>query len=357
MLDRLVEDLASTPLAHRLIVLSDSGVAPLHAEPVLRALIARGLRADLVVFSAGETSKTRATKAAVEDRMAELGVGRDAALVAIGGGVTGDLGGFVAATWHRGIPVIHVPTTVLAMADAALGGKTAVDLPAGKNLVGAFHHPVGVYADIGVLSTLTDEAYRSGFSEVLKSAVVASAGLFRWLETHHGPLLSRDPQALEHALASCLDIKARIVRRDPRETGRRAALNFGHTVGHAIEAVTGYTTPHGEAIALGMVAEASLAAGCTGFPAAHVDRLVRVLEKLRLPTYWPPTLAVEEVARATRADKKAREGRVRYALPARIGRMPEAPAWTVAVDEGILVGTLQDLVRRGTGFDTGPLAD
>jgi 3-dehydroquinate synthase len=335
-LGRLCDELSADPPGRAVIVVSDSNVAPLYGEPVRRRLADAGLLAHLCTFPAGEQHKTRETKAALEDRLLDLAVGRDTALVAVGGGVTGDVAGFVAATWHRGVPVVQVPTTLLAMADAALGGKTAVDAPRGKNLIGAFHQPRSVWADVSTLATLPEDELRVGFAEVVKAAVIADSGLFRWLEQQADTLVARDEEALEHAVERCLRIKARVVARDERETGRRAVLNFGHTVGHAVEAASGYRIRHGKAVAIGMAAEARLAVSASRFPEASVGRLERLLESFGLPVTWPDDVDLDEAVGATRRDKKAREGRVRYALPRRIGRMAPGDDVTTVVPEDAL---------------------
>lgn len=335
-LDLLLEDVAAHPPGRLLVVVSDSNVGPLHGDPLCRRLGARGLAARLLTFPAGERSKTRETKAALEDRLLEIGAGRDTALVALGGGVTGDIAGFVAATWQRGIPVVQAPTSLLAMADAALGGKTAVDLPSGKNLVGAFHHPSAIYADIALLSTLPEADYVAGFAEVIKSAAIGDAKLFRWLEGSVGVLRARDPEALEHAVAQCLRLKARVVSRDEREIGRRAILNFGHTVAHAIEAASGYRLAHGPAVAVGMVVEGRVAVGLSGFPPEHLSRLERLLEAFGLETKWPAELHADAVIAATTKDKKTRAGQVRCALPRRLGQMLPGDDVTLPVGEAVL---------------------
>jgi 3-dehydroquinate synthase len=335
-LDRLCDELFTDPPGRPVIVVSDSNVAPLYGEPLRRRLVDAGLDAHLCTFPAGEAHKTRQTKAALEDRLLELAVGRDTALVAVGGGVTGDIAGFVAATWHRGVPVVQVPTTLLAMADAALGGKTAVDAPGGKNLIGAFHQPLSVWADVSTLATLPADELQAGFSEVVKAAVIADPALFRWLEDESDALLGRDEEALEHAVERCLRIKARVVARDEREAGRRAVLNFGHTVGHAVEAASGYRIRHGHAVAIGMVAEARLAVSASGFPQASVGRLERLLGAFGLPVTWPPQVDLDEAVGATRRDKKARAGRVRYSLPRKIGRMAPGDDVTTVVAESAL---------------------
>ncbi len=332
---RLIEEGLPGLEARILVVVSDSTVAPLHGEPLCHRLRALGHQAHLLVFPAGEVHKTRETKAALEDRLLELGAGRDTVILAVGGGVTGDLAGFLAATWHRGVPVVQVPTTLLAMADSALGGKTAVNLRGGKNLVGAFHPPAGIYADLETLSTLPDAELLEGFSEIVKSAAVADATLFADLERGTGDLRRRDLAALERAVAGSLRIKARVVSRDERERGIRAALNFGHTIGHALEAATGFGGSHGRAVAVGLAVEGRIATRVTGLPAGHAQRIETLLRTLGLPTEWPRGLDPSVVLEATRRDKKSRGGRVRYALPERIGRMPKVPGTTVEVPDHV----------------------
>jgi 3-dehydroquinate synthase len=349
VLDRLVQDVVEAPPASHLILIADDNVAPLHGAPLQQRLVERGLRVDLVVFSAGEASKSRRTKQQLEDRLFELGAGRDAAILAVGGGVTGDLAGFIAATWHRGIPVIQVPTSLIAMADAALGGKTGLNLPGGKNLVGAFHQPLAVYADIAVLSTLPDAEYRDGFAEVVKSAVIADSALFRRLEASAGALARRSSEKVQHVVEVCMRIKGGIAVRDERESGRRAALNFGHTVAHALEAVTSYAVRHGQAVAIGLCAESRLAVEATGFSTRGVQRIDQLLVALGLPTTLPDGIDLDALVAATRRDKKSRGGKARYALPVSLGRMPSAGRVVVEVDEGLLRGVLEGLQRPPAG--------
>jgi len=322
-------------------VISDSTVALLHARALCIALRRNGLRVDLVAFPAGERAKTRRTKAALEDRLAALGADRDTTIVAMGGGVTTDLAGFVAATWHRGVPVVHVPTSLLAMVDAAIGGKTGVNLPAGKNLVGCFHQPRGVYADPDMLRTLAPRRYVEGLAEVIKTAVVTDAAFFAWLERNAAALRDREPAVVERAILRAIRGKLSIVTQDERDEGRRQVLNFGHTVGHAIEAASGYRVPHGLAVAIGLVAEARVAVRRSGFPAADLARLERLVVALGLPARPPAKLSIDAVLAATRSDKKARAGGPRCALPRAIGRMGAGRAVTVAVTRADLRAALR----------------
>jgi len=355
LLEALVEDLVASPPGDRLFFVSDDRVAPLHAEPLVGRVRARGLLAELLVFPAGEAHKTRESKALLEDRLAALGAGRDAAIVAVGGGVTGDLAGFLAATWHRGVPVVQVPTSLLAMTDAALGGKTAVNVGAFKNVVGAFHQPVAVWADVSVLATQDEQRFREGFAELVKLGVVADARLFSLAERESTRLLGRETEPLCEVVAACMRIKGRIVARDEREQGRRAALNFGHTIGHALEAVSGFAVHHGQAVAIGMCVEGRIAAELTGFPGRHLRRLENVIGTLGLPQSLPGGVAGPALVEATRADKKVRQGRVRYALPSRIGRMAPGEHVTQVVDEARVAAAIARTSGRAT-IDVGERA-
>jgi len=312
-------------------VVSDANVAALHAPALVAAFASAGTTVHAIPFPAGESAKTRDTKARIEDELARLRVGRDAWIVALGGGVTGDLAGFVAATWNRGVRFVQAPTTLLAMVDAAIGGKTAVDVPAGKNLVGAFHQPEAIFADLDTLATLPAGEIRQGLAEVVKTAVVADRSLFRRIERGAAGVLACDLDVVGPVVAACARRKARVVARDERETGARAALNFGHTVAHAIEALRGFALGHGDAVAIGMTVEARIAEDATGFPASDRDRMAALLDALGLPTTAPADLPAADLVEAAALDKKNRGGRLRLALPAAIGRMPRDRPATVEV--------------------------
>jgi len=320
--------------AHVYAVITDSRVAPLYGERTLALLEAAGLTARLFSFPAGEWNKVRDTWADLCDRMVAAGIGRDAAVVALGGGVAGDLGGFVAATLYRGIPYVQVPTTVLAMVDASVGGKTGIDLPAGKNLVGAFHAPRFVLADIDTLGTLPRNQVASGCAEAIKHGVVADAAYAD--EVGHGAAacLARALDALGPIVERSIRIKGAVVAADEREHGRRQILNFGHTVAHAVEARSGYALLHGEAVAIGMVVEAALAETLGVARPGTRRRVLELVERYELPSSIPETVATEDLLEAMRVDKKARAGAVRFALPAAIGEMAHSAdgAWTVEVD-------------------------
>jgi 3-dehydroquinate synthase len=305
--------------AHRYAVVTDDRVAELYAVKLSRMLHSAGYRTDVFAFQNGEASKTRETWSLVCDAMLEAGIGRDAALICFGGGVPGDLGGFVAASYMRGLPLVQLPTTLLAMIDSSVGGKTGVDVPAGKNLVGAFHQPQVVVADPDLLATLPDAHIRAGLAEAVKHGAIADPEYLDWIEATAGPLLAGDPEELCRLIVRSVEIKAEIVTRDEMETGPRKLLNFGHTIGHAVEALSGYALLHGEAVAIGMVEEARIGERIGITAAGTSARLRKVLTRLGLPTSLPLEMSVDQVVDWTRSDKKSREGRVQYALIESIG--------------------------------------
>lgn len=334
LLDNLAALLAERCPAESYTVITDSTVAPLYGRRVAD-LLARNAPTIVLTFPAGEWNKTRETWAALTDGLLKAGVGRDGAVVALGGGVAGDLAGFVAATYLRGIAYVQVPTSLLAMIDSAIGGKTGVDTAFGKNLVGAFHQPRAVVADVATLATLPPVQLAAGMAEALKHGIIADAGYFTRLLDARDRILEADPAALEAVVRGSVTIKAAIVAQDERERGRRATLNFGHTVAHALEATLGYEILHGEAVALGMLAEARLGEKL-GITAAEVPRAVAdALERFALPTSAPAAVDPERALEAMGHDKKKRRGTVRFALPARLGEMAGSPAegWTVAIPE------------------------
>ncbi len=296
-----------------------------------------GLEVPTLVVAPGEASKSRARWGGLTDRLLDLGFGRDSAIVAVGGGVVGDLAGFVAATYLRGIPWLSVPTSLVAMVDASVGGKTGVNSRHGKNLVGAFHPPVAVLADPAVLGSLHPAHLGAGMVEALKHGLVADQGYFAWIETQSAALLRRDPQVLAELVSRSVVIKASVVSGDEREQGRRAILNAGHTVGHAIERVSNYAVLHGDAVAMGLVAEALLAhrLGLAERGLAPTIRLA--LERLGRPTTLDPTWRDDALLDAMAMDKKVRGESLRFALPVTIGTMAGAHSnWTVPVSRDVV---------------------
>ena len=290
---------------------------------------------DLLTIPAGETNKTRDTWARLTDQMLAKGYGRDSAVIAVGGGVVGDLAGFVAGTFMRGIPVVQVPTTLMAMVDASIGGKTAVDTPAGKNLVGVFHFPAAVLIDPQVLATLPLREMRAGLAEIVKHGVIANEAYLREVASSASKLLSKagpDSDTMLSVIVRSIEIKADIVSRDEREDGLRKTLNFGHTIGHAVELVSAYSLLHGEAVAIGMALEGRLAELVGVAQAGTADAITNALRAAGLPTDLPQPFDRDAVLEAMRSDKKARSGKMQFALPRRIGEMAGAETgWTVAV--------------------------
>ena len=321
--------------AARYAVIADSHVAELYGERLVGTLHDGTSHADLFTFPAGEWNKSRDAWAGLTDRLIAAGVGRDAAIVALGGGVTGDLAGFLAATYLRGVPYVQIPTTLLAMIDSSIGGKTGVDLPAGKNLVGAFHQPRLVVADLDVLATLPAVQVAAGMAEAVKHGVIADADYFAFLEREYAAIFAKHAPVLERVVRRSVEIKAEVVAQDEREKGKRAILNFGHTVGHAIEATSKYEVMHGEAVAIGMVYEGRIAESLDIAEAGTAQRIRTVLERLHLPVERPDGSQVDDLIAAMRADKKVRAGEIRLALPRAIGAAhgDDGRGWTVAVQE------------------------
>ena len=312
-------------------VISDDAVAERFDSAIQSAAPTR------LHFPAGELSKNRETWARLSDELLSRGLGRDSGLVAFGGGVTGDLAGFVAATYMRGIPYVQVPTTLLAMVDAAVGGKVGVDTRFGKNLIGAFHPPALVVADPETLTTLPDREFRSGLAETVKHGLIADAGYFEWIEAHAAQIQARDLAALTELVRRSIEIKALVVSEDEREAGRREVLNAGHTVAHALEQVTRYTMPHGEAVALGLVTECRLAARLGVADLALSGRVAGLLGALGLPVELPRGLASAALLEAMQLDKKTRGDEVRMALPALLGGMHRAGhSWSTAIPREVI---------------------
>jgi len=349
---RLVEERAPS---HRYAIITDNNVAPHYLDQVCESLIAGSShgaardRVHTVVIPAGEEHKTRERWSAITDALLAQGCGRDTAIIALGGGVVGDLAGFVAATYMRGIPVVQIPTTLLAMVDASVGGKTAVDTPAGKNTVGAFHPPAAVIIDPATLASLPARELRSGLAEVIKHGVIADATVIDEVDAIAPALLaaSASRDALEAMIERSVRIKANVVAADERELGLRKVLNFGHTIGHGVEAASEYALLHGEAIAIGMVAEGRLAENLgiatVGTAAAIEDAVTRA----GLPSRAPDGIAPDRVLSLMRSDKKQRRGVLEYSLPKRVGEMAgESSGWGIAVDDSVAIEVLRALGNR-----------
>lgn len=300
-------------------IVTDETVAPFYLGPVRQALQAAGTRVMDIVVPAGEEAKGWQTLEYIFDALLAARCGRDTLLIALGGGVVGDLAGFAAAVYQRGIAFVQVPTTLLAQVDSSVGGKTAINHPRGKNMVGAFHQPRAVIADVAALDSLPDRELRAGLAEVIKHGVALDAVFFQWLEGNVDQLLSRQRGALEHAVRRSCELKAAIVAADEREAGQRALLNLGHTFGHAIEAGSGYGTwRHGEAVAAGMVMAAELSSRMGLMPERDVARVRALISRAGLPVAGP-ALTPDEMLAWMSGDKKAERGELRFVLLKEIG--------------------------------------
>lgn len=318
-LTRVGDDLASRKVAKRYGVIADDRVAELYGKQLLESLKRAGCAAKLFVFAHGEASKTLQTVGELASQLARAGFDRQDGLIALGGGVTGDITGFLASSYMRGIPFVQVPTSLLAQVDSSVGGKTGVDIPEGKNLVGAFYQPKAVYIDITVLSTLPRQEFLGGLAEVIKYGVIRDAGFFAFLEHKRDGILSLDPALLAEMIGTCCRIKAAVVASDEREGGLRKILNYGHTIGHAVEAASSFTIIHGFAVAIGMAAATRLAAKNGILSEQDRDRIVALIAGYGLPLAVPPDLDRTALKAYLKTDKKAMGGRVFYILPDSIG--------------------------------------
>lgn len=341
LLSKLGHSCQKLGLAGRCAVITDSHVAGLHADAVLNSLRGAGFDPVCPVVPAGETTKNPREAHRCWETLAAHRLERRSFVVAVGGGVVGDLAGFVAASYLRGIPFVQVPTTLLAQVDSSVGGKVGVNLKAGKNLVGAFHQPKLVVCDLATLNTLPDREYRSGLAEIIKYGVIYDAPLFGRLERQMDALLARKPAALSAAIARSCEIKADVVGQDETESGLRAILNFGHTVGHGLEAISHYGTYlHGEAISIGQVAAARLSTQLLQFPADQGRRIEALLARAGLPVSVKLTRAQRlKLSQAMRLDKKVSGGEIKFVLARKLGSV----IWGQKVPETTLNATLDSL--------------
>lgn len=343
LIEHLGELVATATAARRVAVITDANVASLLLAGVTRSLEAAGIRCDAVVVPAGEPAKSWRQAGEVLERLGTSGLGRDGAILALGGGVVGDLAGFVAATYLRGVDLVHVPTTLLAQVDSSIGGKTAVDLEAGKNLAGAVWQPALVVADLGVLGTLPDVEWANGLAEVAKTALLAGPEETERLEAAAAHLVAEDARAVRDAVSMCVRFKASIVSTDEREAGVRECLNLGHTLAHAIERVAGYgSVAHGVAVAEGLRFAATLAEEVAGAPAELTRRIGSLLDDLGIGRAPRGDLDAAALLEAMRRDKKVRDGRVRFVLLTAPG------AWRVVpVDEAAIMRHLERWLENG----------
>ena len=315
VLSKAAEYLRPLKLGKRGVIITDANVEPLYAGALCDALGKGGFAAEVLSVPAGEASKSLRQANRLFEKLPSLGLDRHSFLIALGGGVVGDLAGFVAASYLRGIALVQVPTSLLAQVDSSVGGKTGVNLPQGKNLVGAFYQPKLVLADTDTLETLPERELRSGFAEVIKHGAIRDARFFGWLEREYKRVLALDPEAVAHVVRRCCEIKAEVVSADERESGLRALLNFGHTLGHAMETLSDYNgLLHGEAISMGMCCGARLSVKRAGLSEAEAQRLCGLIAASGLPTRLGKSFKLGELLEAARLDKKARDGKLRFVL-------------------------------------------
>lgn len=338
---KLIQDLQNGLVKgiQKFAVVTDSTVKELYADQILALLRSAGYTADLFVFEAGEQNKTRKTKEQIEDAMLEKGYRRDCCIIAVGGGVVTDLAGFVAGTFGRGVPFINYATTLLAAADASVGGKTAVDTPLATNLIGLFNQPKKVYLDIAAWRTLPKRQLSSGMAETIKHACMANREFFDYLNQHMQDVWAFEPEVCEHIAQENCKIKYEVVMKDERESGLREILNLGHTVGRAIETVSNYSLLHGEALSIGLVAEVNLAHQLGYMTTPECDAVVALLQKANLPTAIPDYIDREALVKKLYTDKKVKNGKLRFVLQNGIGNVVE-------FENGVFATPIEEDVAR-----------
>jgi len=314
-------DLQEKKVATRYGLITDEHVAGLYADRLMASLTAAGIQAELITFPRGEENKNLQTIATLASELARRGFDRSDGLIALGGGVTGDITGFLASIYMRGIPFVQVPTTLLAQVDSSVGGKTGVDIPEGKNLVGTFYQPQAVYIDTDVLQTLPPEELRGGLAEVIKYGVIHDADFFAFLDTKRDAVFALKQDVISSLIARCCEIKAWVVEQDEREGGLRRILNYGHTIGHAVEAASGFQIIHGMAVGIGMCAAADLAVKTGCLSRQDALKIRALVASYGLPVSVPADLDRDAIKKYLLADKKTVGGRVFYVLPESIGKV------------------------------------
>ena len=337
VLKRIPEKIKEAGLGHKFAIITDSTVKPLYAEDLSEAIRKTDLENKIISFPAGEENKSREVKAWIEDQMLEDKFGRDSAVIALGGGVVGDIAGYVAASYTRGLPYVQIPTTLVACVDSSIGGKTAVDTPHGKNLIGAFYQPWAVFIDVNTLLTLNKKELQEGLAEVIKYGVIKDAELFSFLEEKMDLVFSYDKAALTYIIKTGCEIKGHVVENDERESNLRKILNFGHTVGHAVENLSNYKISHGQAISIGMVAEGKLAVEMGIWNENELRQMTNLIEKAGLPTEIPDYMKVDQIIDAMVLDKKSRGGHIEMVLPNRIGDMATIDSsYGIKIEEAVI---------------------
>ncbi|MDA2920071.1 3-dehydroquinate synthase [Desulfobacterota bacterium AH_259_B03_O07] len=323
LLKKIPLELKKNNLAHSYAIITDSNVSSIYGKKLIEQFKKSKIKTILISFPAGEKSKNRGTKVIIENEMLKAGMARDSAVIALGGGVVGDVAGFVAATFNRGIPYVQVPTTLVASVDSSIGGKTGIDTLYGKNLIGAFHQPYRVYIDVETLTTLDKKEIREGLAEIIKYCVIRDEKLFGFIEKNMNKIFSYRPEILIPVIKKCCEIKGNIVELDEKESNLRKILNFGHTIGHAIENLLDYKITHGESISMGMITEGKIALQLGILKREDLERLHNLLKKAGLPTRFPVRMDLKKMMATMKLDKKARRGKIEMVLPKKIGEMSE----------------------------------
>ncbi|MFW6056106.1 MAG: 3-dehydroquinate synthase [Chloroflexota bacterium] len=315
------EELSRLGFAGRVVVITDQSVNALFGETVDGSLRKAGLEPSFVVIPPGEDQKSLESAGHIYGRLNDFAAERGTPLLSLGGGVIGDLTGFIAATYFRGLPLVHLPTTLLAQVDSSIGGKVAVNHGRLKNNIGAFHQPLAVLSDTSVLASLPEREFRNGMAEVIKSAVIRDAGLFGYLEAHLWNVMQRDAHVMERIVSVTAEIKSAVVQEDERDSGLRNILNFGHTVGHGVETASDFSLSHGEAVSIGMVAACRIAVSMGMLDTQEMERLRSLLVRVGLPVAVPANIDADTVFSAMTRDKKVSGGRIRFVLPTRLGEV------------------------------------
>lgn len=339
VLESFVKKIRDSQIANQYLIISDDTVSKMYGNKLLQLLKDLNLSSSLIDFPAGEQSKSFETTLRLSETMLQQGADRKSGVIALGGGVTGDLAGFIASIYMRGIPFIQIPTTLMAQVDSSIGGKTGVNLPAGKNLLGTFHQPEMVLTDVKFLESLPEKEYNNGLSEVLKYGAIEGETIFAKLENNVDEIRARNLPLLKEIIESACSIKAKIVSQDETEKNLRRVLNFGHTIGHAVEAASGYDFSHGECVAVGMVAAARLSERISGLASEEVRRIEQLITALGLKRKIPPEISTEAILSASRHDKKREGEGINFVALRRIG----SPIFVKGLDEQVIRETIDSL--------------
>ncbi len=339
ILDRIGMIITKNNCASRYVIITDSNVAILHGERLLTTLKETGLKIDMIEFPAGEASKNIDTTLDIIKKLIDIGIDRRSALIALGGGVVGDIVGFVASTYMRGIPYYQIPTTLLAQVDSSIGGKTAIDLPEGKNLMGTFYQPKGVFIDLSFLKTLPSREFNSGMAEIVKYGIIDDTELFDLLESKTKAIKDKDITLLSTIIGKSCRIKKGIIEIDEKETGLRRILNFGHTIGHAIEAESDYSISHGDAVSIGMVAATRISQKLKYLPSEDRKRIEHLIKATGLPCRIPISISTEGILARLKVDKKKEDDANKFVLLKKLGM----PFVNGGVPEEIARETIEEL--------------